>query len=179
LRKEIKSRLGPVIFGENEETIEGAVAQLLRENHNTVATAESCTGGLLATLLTDIPGSSGYFLRGWVTYSNDAKLDELGVPAELLAEHGAVSEPVARAMADGARKFAATDFALSTTGIAGPDGGSAKKPVGTVWIGIASSQGTDARKFTFPGDRKAIRLRAAQMALSLLRWRLLGMQPPI
>jgi len=179
LRKEITQRLGPILFSENDEPLESVVAQLLKTERNTVATAESCTGGLLATLLTDIPGSSAYFLRGWITYANAAKQDELAIPEELIQEHGAVSEPVARAMADAAKKFAETDFALATTGIAGPDGGSPEKPVGTVWIAMATPTGTDTRKFILPGDRKAIRLRAAQMSLALLRWKLLGISSPI
>ncbi len=177
IRKLVTDRLGPLIYGENDETIELAVGTLLKVRRFTVATAESCTGGLLAKMLTDTPGSSAYFLRGWVTYANAAKRDELYVREELIAAHGAVSEPVALAMADGARKEAETDFALSITGIAGPDGGTPEKPVGTVWIGLATAAGATARRFNFPGDRRAIRQRAAQMALSLLRWHILGVTP--
>jgi len=186
---DIRERLGPLVFGENEQTLEGAAAAALKENKYTVATAESCTGGLIATLLTHTAGSSAYFLRGWVTYANAAKHDDLGVPEELIRRHGAVSEAVARAMAEGARKFAQADFALATTGIAGPEGGTADKPVGTVWIALAGPDGgeggdapaadTQARRFIFPGDRAAVRLRASQMALAMLRWRLLRVQPPV
>ncbi|HVX87124.1 MAG TPA: competence/damage-inducible protein A [Phycisphaerae bacterium] len=177
VRREVGERLGPVVFGENEETLESTLAALLNAGRRTLATAESCTGGLLAKLLTDTAGASGYFARGWVTYANDAKHDELGIPTELLDTHGAVSEAVAVAMAENARKFARTDFALATTGIAGPTGGTETKPVGLVWIALASAEGTAARSFVFPGDRGAVRLRAAQMAMALLRWRLLGHDP--
>jgi nicotinamide-nucleotide amidase len=179
IRQQIRTRLAPIIFSEGATPLESTVADLLKENHYTLTTAESCTGGLLATLLTDIPGSSAYFLRGWITYANAAKHEELSIGNALIAEHGAVSEPVARAMAEAARKFGKSDFALATTGIAGPDGGSDDKPVGTVWIALASPTATLARKFIFPGDRQAIRLRAAQMALALLRWNLLGIPTPI
>jgi nicotinamide-nucleotide amidase len=189
-RSLLYERLAPFMFGEEDQTLEGSVAQLLSQSRNTVATAESCTGGLLAKLFTDIPGSSVYFSRGWVTYSNQAKHEDLSVPMELIEEQGAVSRGVALAMANGAKKFAQTDFALALTGIAGPDGGSESKPVGTVWIALASPDpghpaggptpaGTTAHKFIFPGPREVVRQRAAQMALALLRWRLLGVDPPI
>lgn len=165
------------------------MAGLLRQSKYTVATAESCTGGLLAKLLTDTPGSSAYFLRGWVTYSNRAKHEDLTVPEPLLETFGAVSQEVARAMAEGARKFAGTDFALATTGVAGPEGGSESKPVGTVWMALAGpdpgraggagAEPTMARRFIFPGNRATIRLRAAQMAMALLRWKLLGIKAPV
>ena len=183
LRQVVYERLGALIFSEGEVSLEAAVAQLLRESKHTLATAESCTGGLLATLLTNTPGSSAYFLRGWVTYANTAKRDDLAIPAELIAKHGAVSEEVARAMAQSARKFAESDFALATTGIAGPAGGTPGKPVGTAWIALASPTDSAAtptftQKYTFPGNRLQIRLRVAQMALALLRWRLLGVAVP-
>jgi nicotinamide-nucleotide amidase len=179
LKAVIHSRLGALIFSEAEEPLEAAVGKLLVQSGQTVATAESCTGGLLATLLTNMPGSSGFFLRGWVTYANAAKQEELGVPAETIEAHGAVSEPTARAMATGAKAAAKTDFALATTGIAGPDGGSVEKPVGTVWIALASPDGVDAWKYIFPGNRQQVRLRAAQMCLAFLRWKLLGVASPI
>ncbi len=179
LRQVIQQRLGPLIFSEEDEPLEAAVAGLLKQTHHTLATAESCTGGLLATMLTNTAGSSAYFLRGWVTYANSAKHDELAIPEDLLAAHGTVSEPVARAMAEGAKRIAETDYALATTGIAGPDGGSPEKPVGTVWIALATPSGTLARKFIFPGNRQQVRLRAAQMALALLRWQLMGVAAPI
>jgi PncC family amidohydrolase len=143
-----------------------------------LATAESCTGGLLAKLITDVPGSSSYFHTGFITYSNQAKTDLLDVPADLIDAHGAVSEPVALAMASGARQRAKTDFALSITGIAGPEGGTESKPVGTVWIGLAAPEKTTARHFLFPGDRSTIRDRSAKMAMSMLRFHLLGQRMP-
>ncbi len=179
VRAKVCERLGDLVFGEGEESIEAAVDRLLKEKKQTIATAESCTGGLLAVMLTNTPGSSAYFHRGWITYSNAAKSAELGVPAQLIHEHGAVSEEVARAMADGARRLAATDLALATTGIAGPEGGTDAKPVGTVWIALATPQATTARRFIFPGNREQVRLRAAQMALALLRWNLLNIPSPV
>jgi nicotinamide-nucleotide amidase len=183
LRKEVYERLGALIFSEGDVPLEAAVAQLLKDSRYTLATAESCTGGLLATLLTNTPGSSAYFLQGWVTYANTAKQDDLAIPAELIAKHGAVSEEVARAMAQAARKFAEADFAIATTGVAGPEGGSAEKPVGTVWIGLgaptdSATSATYAQKFIFPGNRQQVRMRAAQMGLALLRWKLLGVGVP-
>jgi nicotinamide-nucleotide amidase len=179
LREVVRQRLGPLVFSEGEEPLEGVVTGLLLKAGRTVATAESCTGGLLAMMLTNMAGASAYFLRGWVTYANSAKEEELAVPAELLAAHGAVSEAVARAMADHAKRAAQSDFALATTGIAGPDGGTLEKPVGTVWIALATPRETTARKFIFPGNRQQVRLRAAQMALALLRWHLSGVATPI
>jgi nicotinamide-nucleotide amidase len=176
-----RERLGDIVFGEDEQTLPQAVAGLLvhhRSSALTVATAESCTGGLLAKLLTDIPGSSDYFRQGWITYSNDAKMRELGVSADTLAHHGAVSVEVAREMSAGARLRAGADHALSITGIAGPGGGSEEKPVGTVCISLAAGQGVIARRFHFPGDRETIRDRSAKMALSMLRYHLLGKPMP-
>jgi nicotinamide-nucleotide amidase len=170
--------LGDLIFGQDDQTLPGVIGDLLLASQFTVATAESCTGGLLAKMITDIPGSSRYFQRGWITYSNAAKGELLGVPAELLAQHGAVSEPVAIAMADGARQRGGATFALSITGIAGPDGGSPQKPVGTVCIGIAGANPTVATTYNFPGDRESIRDRSAKMALTLLRYQILGKSAP-
>ncbi len=173
---EIRQRLGDLIFGENDGTLEASVADLLHTKQQTIATAESCTGGLLAKLLTDVPGSSTYFLRGWVTYSNQAKTQDVNVPAALIAKHGAVSMAVAAAMAAGARERAATHWGIGITGIAGPGGGTTEKPVGLVWIALAGMDGTLARRFIFPGERNQIRQRAAQMALALLRWKMLGIE---
>src|SRR5918997_1041278 len=139
VEKEILSRLGDYYFGEGEETLESAVGRLLAAQSATLALAESCTGGLLAKRLTDMPGSSAYFKEGLVTYSNESKERLLEVPQEMLAEHGAVSEPVARKMAEGARRLAGTDYGLSVTGIAGPDGGTEEKPVGLVFVGLADA----------------------------------------
>ncbi|GJQ27055.1 MAG: putative competence-damage inducible protein [Phycisphaerae bacterium] len=136
---EIHRRLGIAVFGEGDDTISDAAARLLIAQKKTIATAESCTGGLIAKRLTDVPGSSAYFIQSFVTYSNDAKQRLLEIPAELLAAHGAVSPEIAQAMAANCRRLAGTDFALSATGIAGPTGGTTDKPVGLVYIALAQS----------------------------------------
>jgi nicotinamide-nucleotide amidase len=177
---EIRRRVGDAVFGEGDDTLELAVARLLRDHSLTIATAESCTGGLLAKRLTDIPGSSLYFLRGYVTYSNGAKSDLLGVPPKLIAEHGAVSEPVARAMACGCRAASGADIALATTGIAGPDGGSPpEKPVGLVYVALASSSGVDVRRLLLGEhlSREGVRDRACSSILNLLRLHLMRGAP--
>ncbi|CAN5266008.1 competence/damage-inducible protein A [soil metagenome] len=174
---EILSRLGDYFFGEGTETLESAVGRLLREKGVTISLAESCTGGLLAKRLTDAPGSSAYFLEGLVTYSNQAKERLLGVPHETLEEHGAVSEPVAEAMAEGVRKVAGSDYGLSVTGIAGPEGGTEEKPVGLVYVGLADSEGTMAERMDLTAwekSREAIRERSANRAFDFLRQRLDG-----
>jgi nicotinamide-nucleotide amidase len=175
-----RAKLGNLIFGEDEQTLEQVVGKLLHGNGQCqlLVTAESCTAGLLAKLITDVPGSSSYFHTGFITYSNEAKTELIGVPAELIQKHGAVSEAVALAMARGARERAKTHFALSITGIAGPDGGTAEKPVGTVWIGLASGESVKARRFIFSGDRSMIRDRSAKMAMSMLRFELIGERMP-
>ena len=133
-----------------------------------VATAESCTGGLVAHALTEIPGSSGYFLGGIVAYADSSKRSGLGVPAELIARHGAVSAHVARAMAEGARRVLGADLAVSVTGIAGPGGGSPAKPVGLTYIAVESPQGGDVRRYTWPHDRSANKVASAAAAIELL-----------
>jgi nicotinamide-nucleotide amidase len=147
---------------------------MLIKRELTVATAESCTGGLIAKFLTDIPGSSSVVKGGWVTYANEMKMRELGVPEDMLIKHGAVSEPVALHMAKSARQQADSDLAVSVTGIAGPDGGSDEKPVGTVWMGIADRNGATARRFLFNGTRDTVRDRTAKMACQMLRMTLLN-----
>jgi len=134
----------------------------------TVALAESCTGGLVAAALTEIPGSSGYFAGGVVSYADAAKASLLGVPVTSLTAHGAVSAQVARAMATGVRERLGTSLAASVTGIAGPDGGTAEKPVGLTYVGVADDQGTDVRRYTWTGDRDANRHESARAALELL-----------
>lgn len=186
-----EAALGDLIYGADNVTLAAVVAGLLAPARKTVATAESCTGGLLAKMLTDVPGSSDYFTQGWVTYSNLAKHERLGVSTEMLNVYGAVSEPVVTAMARNARRLAKTDYALSISGVAGPGGGSAAKPVGTVCIALASQLKPDlrgdaryfdsavtARTFTFPGDREMVRDRSAKMALTMLRFQLLGKPLP-
>jgi nicotinamide-nucleotide amidase len=175
VEREVIARLDDYFFGEDDETLEGAVARLLQEKGATLALAESCTGGLLAKRLTDMPGSSAYFKEGLVTYSNEAKERLLGVPHALLLEHGAVSEPVARAMAEGARKGSGADYGLSVTGIAGPDGGTEEKPVGLVFVGISDAEDTLAEKLDLTAwarSRDAIRERSTNIAFDLLRLRL-------
>jgi len=172
----IRRRLGALVYGEGEEPMEAVLGELLRERQLTIATAESCTGGLIAQKLTDIPGSSEYFLGGVVAYSNAVKTSMLGVSEALLAEHGAVSEPVAAAMADGARKHFGADLAVSTTGISGPAGGTETKPVGLVALALARAGGTYTESFTFPLDRTRHRALTAQVALDWLRRELLGVE---
>ena len=171
----IQSELARYIIGTEEKELEDVIVQLLTAQRATLATAESCTGGLLANRVTNVPGSSAVFVEGNVTYSNDAKTRTLGVSAELISAAGAVSEEVARAMAEGALQRSGATFALSTTGIAGPDGGTAQKPVGTVFVGLAScAYATQVEKLFFPTDRQSFKRMCTQHALDMLRKRLLG-----
>ena len=170
--KLLRSRLGELVYGSGEQTLAEVVGEKLAQQKKTVAVAESCTGGCLAKLLTDIPGASRYFTYGWITYSNDAKTSELGVPADLIEKHGAVSEQIAQAMAQGARKRASTDFAIGITGIAGPTGGTEQKPAGLVYIAVDSETGCDTERRLFSGGRQFTRLRAAKTALNMLRLKL-------
>ena len=146
-----------------------ALVALYKAKGLRAATAESCTGGLVAGAITDIPGSSAMFTHGFVAYANAAKTQMLGVPEMLLAAHGAVSAEIAAAMATGARARSGADFAVSTTGIAGPDGGSAEKPVGTVWFGLAGKQGVTTYHRIFPGNRDEVRRASVEFALALLK----------
>ncbi len=166
---EVRRRLGDLVIGEDDETIASVVGAMLRRCGQTLATAESCTGGLIGERITDVPGASEYFLGGGVCYANDVKRDVLGVGQGLLDEHGAVSEPVAAAMAAGCRERLGSDWAISTTGIAGPAGGTENKPVGLVYIALAGPAGTDVHRHVFPGTRTFIRRRAALAALNYLR----------
>jgi nicotinamide-nucleotide amidase len=170
----IRARLGALVYGEGEEALEQVVGRLLRERGARVAVAESCTGGLVAGKLTDVPGSSDYFVGGVVAYADAAKQSLLGVPEALLARHGAVSESVARAMAEGARARFGADLAIATTGISGPGGGSEAKPVGLVHLALADASGTHADHFVFPLDRTRHRQLTTQVALDWIRRRLLG-----
>ena len=170
----VRERLGSHVYGTGDQTLAGAVAKQLLEQGSTLATAESCTGGLLGKLLTDRAGSSEYYLGGVVSYSNQLKESLLAVDSALLREKGAVSPEVAAAMARGAQRRTGADFALSTTGVAGPGGGSEEKPVGLVYVGLASADEVEVKELRFPGDREAIRIRAANSALDLLRRRLLS-----
>ena len=173
----ILTRLGDHYFGEDDETLESALGKLLTDRGVTLALAESCTGGLLAKRLTDRAGASAYFIEGLVTYSNESKERLLGVPNDLLIQHGAVSEPVAGAMAEGVRKVAGTDYGLSVTGVAGPEGGSEQKPVGLVFVGVSDEEGTEVERLDLSAwrrSREAIRERSANRAFDLLRHRILG-----
>ena len=175
VEKEVIARLGDYYFGKDDETLESAIGRLLVERGATLALAESCTGGLLAKRLTDMPGSSAYFGEGLVTYSNASKEILLGVPHGLIMDHGAVSEPVAREMAAGARRVSGADYGLSVTGVAGPDGGTEEKPVGLVFVGISDSEATFAHKLDLTAwarSRDSIRERSANRAFDLLRLRL-------
>ena len=173
LAGQIEERLGDAVFAFRGERMEEVVGLRLAVAGFTLATAESCTGGLVAERLTEIPGSSHYFMEGVVTYSNEAKTRLLGVPAELIEEHGAVSAEVAEAMAEGVKRRAGVDFGLSVTGIAGPGGGTDAKPVGLVYIALADDAHTEHRRLMLPGDRHLVRWRSSQAALDLLRRRLI------
>jgi nicotinamide-nucleotide amidase len=173
LAGQIEERLGHSIFAFRGEQMEEVVGLRLAVGGFTLAVAESCTGGLVSQRLTEVPGSSVYFMEGVVTYSNDAKTRSLGVDSELILKHGAVSAEVAEAMAEGVRHRADTDFGLSVTGIAGPGGGTEAKPVGLVYIALSDDAHTEHRKLMLPGDRHLIRWRSSQAALDLLRRRLI------
>ena len=173
LAGKIADKLGTAVFAVNGETMEEVVGQMLEDSGKTLAVAESCTGGLIGMRLTDVAGSSKYFLEGAIVYSNEAKMRSLGVLREVLDAHGAVSAETAEAMATGIREKANSDYAVSVTGIAGPDGGTDEKPVGTVFIGYADELGTRSLKITLPGDRYLIRWRSSQAALDYLRRQLL------
>ena len=171
----IRERLGDYIFGMDADTLEWVTGNILAAQHLTLAVAESCTGGLLAHRLTNIPGSSDYFLGGLVTYSNGAKVKFLGVEPEVLAVHGAVSPEVAAAMASGVRRAVGADIGIGITGIAGPGGGSPEKPVGLVYLGIDFQGKVEVRRELFMGQRESIKWQSTQSALYLL-WRSLREQ---
>jgi nicotinamide-nucleotide amidase len=172
----VRERLGQMLFSETGEPMEAVVGSLLRDRRASVAAAESCTGGLLASLLTDVPGSSDYFLMSLVAYANEAKLAVLSVTPETLAQQGAVHEETAREMAAGARRIAGSSYAVATTGIAGPGGGAPEKPVGTVCIGLATPEAVFGYRFHFNYGRRAMNKQAfAMQALDLLRRELLGL----
>jgi len=166
---ELEAALGPSVYSTDGRGLETVVGQMLRERHLKISLAESCTGGLLASRLTDVPGSSEYVDRAVVCYSNEAKTELLGVPMELIHEHGAVSEPVARAMAEGVRERSRTNVGIGVTGIAGPGGGSEHKPVGTVSIAVVSYEATKVRTFQFLGGRDMVKFQASQTAMNMLR----------
>lgn len=170
----VRREVGRHFYGRGEESLEGTVVRLLTEQRRSLAVAESCTGGRLASRITDVPGASAVFLGGFITYANALKQELVGVRPETLATHGAVSETCAREMAEGARRRTGADFALSITGIAGPSGGTPDKPVGTVYIGVAGPDGTEVRRFLNVFDRETFKHMASQQALEMLRLRIPG-----
>ena len=170
----ISALLGEDCYGQDGDTLETVVGRMLVERRLRLAVAESCTGGLLGHRLTSVPGSSAYFERGVLAYSNRAMEELLGVPESLLSAHGSVSAPCAEAMARGAATLAGSSCALAVTGIAGPEGGTPAKPVGTVFVGLATGEGALARRFFFAGDRAAVKWQSTQAALDMLRRSLRG-----
>jgi nicotinamide-nucleotide amidase len=171
--EQVKAVMSLHVYSTDGRGLEEVLGEMLTTRTLTIAIAESCTGGLIASRLTDVPGSSRYVERGVVTYSNASKIDLLGVPAEMIAVHGAVSEPVARAMAEGIRTRSGVDIGIGVTGIAGPDGGTPDKPVGTVCVAAASASGTRVRTFRFVGGREMVKFQASQAALDMVRRMLL------
>ena len=173
---QIRERLGDAVYAEGETTLEEAVVALLRERRRTVATAESCTGGLLAGRITNVSGSSEVFATGLVTYANESKRRLLGVPPGILASVGAVSAEVAQSMAERVRDLAGADYGIGVTGIAGPGGGTAEKPVGLVYIALSTPDGVTAKKNLFTGSRADVRYRTTQAALDMLRQAILSQE---
>ena len=174
---ELQRELGAAVYSVNGDALEVVIGQLLRERGLTIAVAESCTGGLLASRLTDVPGSSAYFDRGAICYSNQAKIEWLGVPAALITEHGAVSDEVARAMAHGVQQRTDVNVGIGITGIAGPTGGTERKPVGTVSIAVLANGNQRVRTFQFIGGREMVKFQSTQAALNMLRLMLLEGTP--
>jgi len=169
LAAKLRELVGKYIYGENDDTLEAVIGKLLKDRHQTLATAESCTAGLLAGKITDVPGSSQYYDRGFVTYTNESKTELLGVPEKILKDHGAVSSQTAEAMAAGAREKSRTNYGVAITGIAGPGGGTEEKPVGTVYIAVASDNEVVSKKFLMARDREINRSRSVYAALEMLR----------
>jgi nicotinamide-nucleotide amidase len=167
--QQLQDALGPSVYSVDGRPLEAVVGDLLREHKLTIAVAESCTGGLLASRLTDVPGSSAYMDRGVVCYSNQAKTELAGVPERLIEENGAVSEVVARSMAEGIRSRAGTNVGIGITGVAGPGGGTAEKPVGTVAVSVAADEEVRVRTFQFIGSREMVKFQATQSALNMTR----------
>jgi nicotinamide-nucleotide amidase len=173
VEKKLRRRLGSLIYGTDDDEMETVVGQLLRAKRKTVATAESCTGGLIGHRITEVAGSSDYYAGGVIAYANGVKQSALGVPASLLKKEGAVSAQTAQAMARGIREKTGASIGLAVTGIAGPGGGTKQKPVGLVYIGLADRTGTKSFKYQFSGTRAMVKNKTAQAALNLLRLHLL------
>lgn len=165
----LKGIIGDVVYSYEDDTLENCIGKMLKEGGKTLSTAESCTGGAIASMITSIPGSSEYFLGTVVSYANSVKQNILGVSEEILEQYGAVSEECVKAMAEGVRKITGSDFSLATSGIAGPGGATQTKPVGTVWIGVSSASGTEAVKLNFNSDRKRNIERFTSSALNEIR----------
>ncbi|MFM8358668.1 MAG: CinA family protein [Verrucomicrobiota bacterium] len=165
----MRRELGEVVYGEGDDSLEGWVVARLTARGESLALAESCTGGLLSHRLTNVPGASRVFRAGYVAYANEAKQWALGVSPETLERHGAVSGPVAREMAEGCRRATGADYAVAVTGIAGPGGGTEAKPVGTVFLAVASARGTRVEARLNPMDRESFKFVTSQQALALLR----------
>lgn len=163
--KELSAIIGDVIYSYEDDTLENCIGKLLKKHHKTLCTAESCTGGMIASMLTSVAGSSDYFLGSVISYANSVKQNLLGVSEKILLKNGAVSSECVAAMAEGVRKLTRSDFSVATSGIAGPGGGSEEKPVGLVWIGVSSQKGTETYKLLFNSDRKRNTERFASSAL--------------
>ena len=170
----LKAILGDYIYSEEEDTLEGCIGRILGRNGKTLSTAESCTGGTISSMITSVPGSSGYFLGSVTSYANSVKTDVLGVPEEIISRYGAVSSQCVAAMAEGVRKLTGSDYSVATSGIAGPGGGTDEKPVGLVWIGVSSESGTETFKATFRSDRKRNIERFSSTAMNYLRIKLVN-----
>lgn len=166
--------IGEYVYSGHDDTLQEALGRLLSSHGKTLSTAESCTGGTISQLLTSIPGSSEYFLGGVTSYANSVKTGVLGVPAEIIEKHGAVSSECVAAMAEGVRKLTGSDYSVATSGIAGPGGGTPEKPVGTVWVGVSSQKGTETYKVQYKGDRKRNIERSAAYALNSIRKKILN-----
>jgi nicotinamide-nucleotide amidase len=169
IEEKVREILNEYIYGTDKQTLEEVIGKLLLDREKTISVAESCTGGLIGAKFTNVSGSSNYFMDGVITYSNEAKMEILKVPRDIIEKYGAVSEQVAILMAEGIRKISKTDYGLSATGIAGPTGGTEEKPVGLVYIGFAHENDSFAQKHIFGGDRQAIRKRTAQASLNMVR----------
>lgn len=172
--RELYARIPQLIFGEGDDRLEEVVGRILRRRGQTLSLAESCTGGHISHLVTSVPGSSAYYIGGVVSYANAVKMEELGIPSDMLELNGAVSQPVVERMAMGVRDALRSDWAVATSGIAGPDGGTPEKPVGTVWMAVAGPEGVRSVKANFPGTRDLVIERASIAALDLLRKELAG-----
>jgi nicotinamide-nucleotide amidase len=176
VEEKLRAKVGRFIYSEGEVELEAVVGKLLSDRKLTISVAESCTGGYISHRITNISGSSSYFNRGVVSYSNESKIDLLHVPEEMIRKFGAVSEEVARAMAEGIRKISSSDIGIAVTGIAGPTGGTPEKPVGLVYIGLNDRDGTVVKSYMFPDERLRFKDRTSQAALELVRRRILGIE---